>query len=127
MQASQRPLALLVVGWTLLMASLAAPRFFSGNRVWSDDQARAYTEAAAAYHSAKLGAHSHAIGDTKHGNSQPIEAVEEAERRFLAEQNRLEAAQHRGSFVAWSLRLLGLLSLIAGVGLWWRGRGKGEE
>ena len=97
------PLSAFAAGIFLMVLSVVWPRLFSGQAVWTDDDARSHAAAAIDLHRA-----------SEDGGAAP-EILATAERRADESQARLDAAENRGRTVAWLLRWSGIAASLAGA------------
>jgi hypothetical protein len=107
------PIAL-AAGILLMLAASLLVALVPEQAVWSDADAASLQKASADWHGASHqhnhAAHAHESSHAEQGNS--VAAQSEYERQ----QARLNAAQSRGRWLVWGLRLLGIT--IAAVGVW---------
>jgi hypothetical protein len=106
------PIALLVIGVTLVGASLVWPSWLSGRSAWSNDQARRLQSASAEFHHL-----SHEYGEELSGSATAETPSEfrQAEAEFRELSRQLDAARSRPAHVATVLRLIGVILSIAGA------------
>jgi len=103
MTDARLPLGAFATGILLVALSFAWLRFFGGQAVWTDDDARSHAAAAIDLHRA-----------SEDGGAAP-EILATAERRADESQARLDAAENRGRTVAWLLRWSGIAASLAGA------------
>jgi hypothetical protein len=88
--------------------------------VWTDAQAEAYTKAGNDLHAAS---HSHSSGGGhSQGSQADAAALEAAKKAYEAQRAKLEAAQSRGGWLKWGLRILGAAICAAGVWGYWKAK-----
>ncbi len=113
MKSKQSCGLLIGVGMTLVVFSYLLPTLVGGRRAWSEEDARAYSQAGAKLHDAihdHAGEHGHAGGATPHAVP-----LKEAEERFAEHKAKLESAQNRGRFMGRVLFGLGVICLGIGI------------
>ena len=114
-------IAALSVGIAVMLVAPLCVSLLPTQAVWTDEQAEAFTKAGNDLHAASH-SHSQSTG-ASHSHGQPDAAsFEAAKRAYEAQRAKLEAAQSRGGWLKWTLRLFG--AAICAVGVWgyWRAR-----
>ncbi len=105
-------IVLLIVGialiaWSFIWASIA-----TGSSTWSQEQARKYQAAATKLHSLS---HQYAQEAARGNEAAVRDDLDKARAEYQSLRGELESAIGRPRYIAWMLRLAGLLLLIGGV------------
>ncbi|MEX2176036.1 MAG: hypothetical protein WD872_16865 [Pirellulaceae bacterium] len=103
---------------TMLAGPPLVAQLLPTSAVWTDADAEAYTRAATDLHGAAAG-HSHAHGAGENHRHAPVSPDDPgliaAEEAFRTQQARRDGASARRGWLAWGVRMLGVLVAGAGV------------
>ena len=113
MKSKQSSGLLIGAGIALLLLSYLLPALVGGRRAWTEEDARAYSQAGANLHDALhsgAGEHGRAVADEP--RAVPLK---EAEERFAKHKAKLESAQNRGRLTGRILLGLGVICLGIGI------------
>jgi hypothetical protein len=123
MSGSTWPPIALAAGVLLMLLAPLAVTAVPLKVTWTDDDQRAMQQASAEYHASLHDHGSHNHRGHEHpptdvsGSPPPADrAAENARLQYEWHQARLAAAQSRGTWILWGLRLTGVV--LAGLGVW---------
>jgi hypothetical protein len=121
--------ALLAIGLALLLLAPWIPSLAPAQAIWSDQQAQEYGQAAANLHDALHSkAHKHGPGHIHRASSgNNADDLLAAQAEFKKQEANLQAARSRLYFWQYCGQGLGILLIVAGVGLYCTARPPGER